>query len=65
MDPNLACLPDYLPGRRLAADIGFTRAALSEACHHHAYGLAPTAPELERWLDAVGRLVAAVDGEAD
>lgn len=31
--------------------------ALSDACHHHAYELAPTAAELGRRLDAVDRLV--------
>jgi hypothetical protein len=33
---------------------------LSEACHHHAYEIGPTASELEGWLAAVERLVAAV-----
>jgi hypothetical protein len=65
MRAQLACLPDYLPDRRLAADTAFAWAALSEACHHHAYELAPTASELGAWLDAVERLVAAVDGSAD
>jgi hypothetical protein len=64
MRVQLACLPDYLPDRRVAADVGFTWAALSEACHHHAYELAPTAPELEGWLDAVERLVRTVDDQA-
>jgi hypothetical protein len=62
MRAQLACLPDYLADRRLAADVAFTWAALSEACHHHAYELGPTAPELAGWLDSVERLVVAVEG---
>lgn len=54
---QLACLPDYLGDRRLAREIVFTWNALSTACHHHAYELAPTAGELERRLDVVDRLV--------
>jgi hypothetical protein len=60
MRAQLACLPDYLGDRRLAADIAFTWSALSEACHHHAYEIGPTASELDGWLAAVERLVAAV-----
>jgi hypothetical protein len=60
MRAQLACLPDYLADRRLAADVSFTWSALSEACHHHAYEIGPTASELEGWLAAVERLVAAV-----
>ena len=62
MRAQLACLPDYLADRSLAADVAFTWGTLSEACHHHAYDLGPTASELEGWLDAVQRLVAAVRG---
>lgn len=35
--------------------------ALSGACHHHAYELAPTAAELERWMGVVGEWVAATE----
>jgi hypothetical protein len=31
--------------------------ALSRACHHHAYELAPTAAELEGWMGVVGEWV--------
>jgi len=32
--------------------------ALSHACHHHPYELAPTADELEGWMEAVEALLA-------
>ena len=51
------CLPEYLGDRGLAGEIVFTWSALSDACHHHAYELAPTAAELDRRLDAVERLI--------
>jgi hypothetical protein len=58
---QLACLPDYLGDSGLAVEIVFTWSALSNACHHHAYELAPTAAELERRIDAVDRLVAKLE----
>jgi hypothetical protein len=61
---QLACLPDYLGDPALAWDIVFTWGALSTACHHHAYELAPTAAELERRLNAVSRLVASLEASA-
>jgi hypothetical protein len=54
---QLACLPDYLGDPALAWEVVFTWSALSSACHHHAYELAPTAAELQRRIDAVSRLV--------
>lgn len=54
---QLVCLPEYLGDRGLAGEIVFTWSALSDACHHHVYELAPTATELERRLDAVDRLI--------
>lgn len=39
--------------------IRFVWGALTEACHYHPYELAPTAGELSRWLDEVGRLLEA------
>jgi hypothetical protein len=61
---QLACLPEYLGDAALAWEIVFTWSALSNACHHHAYELAPTAAELERRLDAVSRLVEKLEGNA-
>jgi hypothetical protein len=58
---QLICLPRYLdPGT--AREMAYVYAALSEACHYHAYELAPTATELTRWIAAVGRLLTATAG---
>lgn len=45
----------------LAADVRLTWWALTRACHHHPYELAPTVTELATWIAAVTRLVAALD----
>ena len=58
--PQLLCLPSYLPDPSLAARVHHTWSALSDACHHHAYELAPTAGELGTMLETVGDLVVAV-----
>lgn len=56
MRTQLLCLPTYLdPG--LAVRVGWAWSALSQACHHHAYDIAPTAAELRRWLEVVADLV--------
>jgi hypothetical protein len=52
---QLACLPFYLDAR-VAREAGYVWAALSDACHYHAYELAPTAGELTGWIDAVAGL---------
>jgi hypothetical protein len=52
---QLACLPFYLDVR-VAREAAYTWAALSDACHYHAYDLAPTVGELTRWLNAVAWL---------
>jgi hypothetical protein len=54
---QLACLPHYLQPRDLADDVAYTWAVLSDACHHHAYEVGPTAEELRVRLDVVGRLL--------
>jgi hypothetical protein len=46
--------------RELAGSVAFTWGALSNACHHHVYELAPTAQELSLWADTVERLRASV-----
>ena len=56
---QLACLPSYLDPE-IAYQVSYVWAALSGACHYHAYELAPTATQLNGWIDAVGRLLAAV-----
>lgn len=52
---QLTCLPFYLDARA-ARQAAYTWAALSEACHYHAYDLAPTASELAGWITAVAGL---------
>lgn len=43
----------------LAREAAWTWAALSQACHHHAYELPPTQGELTRWIESAGRFVGA------
>lgn len=62
---QFACLPFYLPVG-VAREAEYVWAALSEACHYHAYELAPTAGELTTWLDAVAGLIESMQaGRAD
>jgi hypothetical protein len=58
---QLLCLPTYLGDRAVAARAAHAWAALSQACHHHAYELAPTAAELGAWLDVVAEVVERAD----
>ncbi len=60
MRSQLACLPTYLDAH-LAHQITYVYAALSEACHYHAYELAPTAAELSGWINAVNDLITRVE----
>jgi hypothetical protein len=60
MRAQLICLPEYLGDLDLGGRVGHVWAALSNACHHHAYELAPTATELRAWLGAVEALAEAV-----
>lgn len=46
------------PGAETARDAAATWHALSRACHHHPYELAPTAAELRTWHTAVSGLSA-------
>ena len=54
---QLLCLPTYIDAE-LASRIRYTWHGLSAACHHHAYELPPTAPELEGWLRDIDILIA-------
>ena len=54
---QLICLPSYVNNNGLAGRVVYAWNALSQACHHHAYELAPTAPELQVWMAAAGELV--------
>ncbi len=40
----------------LAGRTAYTWSALSQACHEHAYDLAPTTSELSGWIDTVDEL---------
>lgn len=57
---QLLCLPAYVGDARLAARIAETWGELSDACHHHAYELAPSGAELGAWLTEVESLVVAL-----
>jgi hypothetical protein len=54
MRTQLACLWE-IGGRDVAGPVRSTWAGLSSACHMHPYELAPTAPELLTWMQAVDR----------
>jgi len=54
---QLVCVERFVRDRDLVLGLRTAWAALSRACHHHPYELAPTAHELEHWLDAVERLL--------
>jgi len=53
---QLLCLSEYLKDQPLAREAHHVWAALSRACHHHPYELAPTAGELEGWVGMTQRL---------
>jgi hypothetical protein len=57
MRTQLICLPSYLDPA-IAYQVGFVWAALSGACHYHPYELAPTASQLNGWIEIVARLLA-------
>ena len=57
MRVQLIFLRTYFGDAELAARAGHAWSALSRACHHHAYELAPTAAELRAWLEVVEQLV--------
>ncbi len=63
MRAQLLCLGRYLPDEPLARRAHIAWAALSEACHHHPYELAPTRAELLARFDTVGALVERVERE--
>ncbi len=47
---RLLCLTEFVP-TELARRASFIWGSLSRVCHHHPYELAPTADELEGWID--------------
>lgn len=54
---KLICLQSELDDRELAEEVAHAWWALTTACHHRVYELAPTAEELQRWLDTTRRLI--------
>jgi hypothetical protein len=57
MRTQLICLRSYLEDAPLAARTSHAWAALTRACHHHAYELAPTVTELQSWFIVVRDLI--------
>ena len=57
---QLVSLAFYLPDARLARDVVFAWNCLTQACHHHAYDLAPAPSEVARLVETVERFLAAV-----
>ncbi len=57
---QLSCLGYLSPDPSLVADVRSAWLALTRACHHHQFELAPTAPELHHWIDQVEHLVGAL-----
>jgi len=62
--PQLICVASYLPNRDIAARATHAWSALSRACHHHPYELAPNPGELRAWLVAVDEVLAAMAAPA-
>jgi hypothetical protein len=50
---QLVCMRMMSPDHWLPARLHEAWGALSRACHHHPYELAPTAAELAAWIDVV------------
>lgn len=57
---QLLCLRSYVRQDDIAERVTYVWSALSRACHHHAYELPPTAPELEAWIGTVEQFADAV-----
>lgn len=56
---QLLCLQTYSADPDLAEAVAHAWWALTGACHHRLYELAPSASELDNWLETVARFVAA------
>ncbi len=59
---QLLCLGELLNDRGLGGRATVTWYALSDACHHRAYALPPTAAELNAALETVWELAESVEG---
>jgi len=62
---QLVCLPLYMRDEKLARSVGYTWSALSHACHHHMYELAPAVSELKAWADTVEALIGELGTESN
>ena len=62
MRAQLACLSVYVDEEDLAGRVGYTWAALSAACHHHVYELAPGLTELSSWIATTRELLTVTAG---
>jgi hypothetical protein len=65
MRTQLICLRSYLEDAKLAARTSQAWSALSRACHHHPYELAPTSGELQSWFSEVSELIQSVGLSSD
>ncbi len=61
MSAQLLILPGYLRDDDAAREAAYAWSALSRACHHHVYELAPTAPELRALIQSARRVGAAIE----
>lgn len=62
--PQLICLAEYLGDAALAGRAHHTWSALSEACHHHPYELAPGHGELRSWIATTAELLARLESRS-
>ena len=61
---QMLCLGQVIEDEALAADVRAAWSSLSRACHHHHYELAPTAAELEGWIQQTEHLLAALEPDS-
>jgi hypothetical protein len=54
---QLLCLQTYLADKDLAGEVAQAWWALTGACHHRLYELAPSASEIAGWMDTVSRFI--------
>jgi len=57
--PQLICLREYLHDAGLAGSVNHAWNALSQACHHHPYELAPSLTDLQRHMLVVAEVITA------
>jgi len=62
---QLICLREYMDDDDLAGRVHHAWNALSRACHHHPYELAPTVAELAGWIGVVQGFAGSITTEAD